>query len=71
MALSPTSTRIFDGSVRCSSEQFESDGRDVVLNPLGIVSVAFEQLGERIGSVKEEGDRVVAAIDLLLSQAWD
>ncbi|CAN5897035.1 CcdB family protein [soil metagenome] len=50
---------------------FEIEGTRVVLHPLQLVSVAVERLGDRIGSLKAEGDRVIAAIDLLISRAWD
>lgn len=49
---------------------FTVQGRRVVLNPLHTVSVALERLGERVGSIKEDGDRVIAAIDLLITRAW-
>jgi toxin CcdB len=41
-------------------------GQSVVLHPLEIVSAAKENLGELVGSLKEEGDKIVAAIDELL-----
>ncbi len=50
---------------------FEIDGTRVVLHPLQMVSVAVERLGDLIGSLNGEGDRVIAAIDLLISRAWD
>jgi len=50
---------------------FEVEGSQVVLNPLHMVSVAVERMGERVASLKEEGDRVIAAIDLLITRAWD
>jgi toxin CcdB len=49
---------------------FEVDGREVVLHPLEIVSVAKDRLGERVGSLEHEGDRIIAAIDLVISRAW-
>lgn len=30
-----------------------------------------DALGERVDSVKKHGDRVSAALDLLLARAWD
>jgi toxin CcdB len=50
---------------------FEVEGTRVVLNPLQMVSMAVDRLGERVGSLKSEGDRVVGAIDLLITRAWD
>jgi toxin CcdB len=49
---------------------FEIEGTRVVLNPLQIVSIAVERLGERVGSLRDDGDRVIAAIDLVISRAW-
>jgi toxin CcdB len=40
----------------------------VVLHPLEIVSVARENLGEKVGSLAEEGDEVIAALDELLTR---
>ena len=37
----------------------------VVLHPLEIVSVAKENLGELVGSLKEEGDKIIAALAAL------
>jgi toxin CcdB len=42
----------------------------VVLHPLEIVSVANEHLGERVGSLADEGDAIVAALDELLTRAF-
>ncbi|MDX2088378.1 MAG: CcdB family protein [Kofleriaceae bacterium] len=50
---------------------FEIENTRVVLNPLQMVSIAVERLGERVTSLKADGDRVIAAIDLLISRAWD
>jgi toxin CcdB len=41
----------------------------VVLHPLEIVSVPVDKLGSRIGSLAEEGERIVGALDELLSRA--
>jgi len=40
----------------------------VVLHPLEIVSVAKEDLGERVGSLADSGDLVIAALDELLTR---
>jgi toxin CcdB len=50
---------------------FDVGGIRVVLNPLHMVSIAVERMGERVGSLSEDGDRLIAAIDLLVSRAWD
>ena len=50
---------------------FDIEGTRVVLNPLQIVSVAVERLGDLVVSLKDDGDRVIASIDLLISRAWD
>ena len=42
----------------------------VVLHPLDIVSVAVETLGAPIGSLSEEADRIVGALDDLLARSW-
>jgi toxin CcdB len=43
---------------------------EVVLHPLEIVSVGLEQLGEKVGSLAGEGNRITDALDELLTQAW-
>jgi toxin CcdB len=49
---------------------FEIEGTKVVLNPLQVASLAVERMGERVGSLKNEADRVIASIDLLITRAW-
>jgi toxin CcdB len=49
---------------------FKVRGTAVVLHPLEIVSVPVEQLGEIVGSLSEESQRIVAALDELLTRAW-
>jgi toxin CcdB len=49
---------------------FTIEGIEVVLHPLEIVSVAIEQLGEKIGSLTEDGSRITDALDELLTQVW-
>jgi len=49
---------------------FKIKGIAVVLHPLEIVSVANEHLGERVGSLAEEGDAIVAALDELFARAF-
>ena len=46
---------------------FTVKGIKVVLHPLEIVSVATEQLGEKLKTLEQEGDRIIAALDELLT----
>ena len=45
-------------------------GINNLLHPLEIVSVATEQLGEKVTSLAPEGDRITGAMDELLTHAW-
>ena len=49
---------------------FKVKGIAVTLHPLEIVSVANEHLGECIGSLAEEGDAIVAALDEMFTRAF-
>ena len=49
---------------------FMIEGVEVVLHPLEIVSVATEQLGEKVGTLAQVGDRITGAMDELLTRAW-
>jgi toxin CcdB len=49
---------------------FKIKGIAVVLHPLEVVSVSNEHLGEPVGSLTEEGDAIVAALDELLTRAF-
>ncbi|HEY6896599.1 MAG TPA: CcdB family protein [Rhodocyclaceae bacterium] len=49
---------------------FKIEGVAVVLHPLEIVSVQTEVLGDRVASLESEGDRILAALDELLTRAW-
>lgn len=40
----------------------------VVLHPLEMVSVPLDRLGARVGSLAAEGDRIIGALDELLSR---
>lgn len=42
----------------------------VVLHPLDMVSVAFDQLGEVVGSLEQEGQTIADALDELLTRSW-
>ena len=47
---------------------FRIKGQQVVLHPLEIVSVASENLGELVETLQEEGDKIIAALDELLTR---
>lgn len=49
---------------------FRIAGMDVVLHPLDMVSVALDQLGERVSSLAERGQDITEALDELLSLSW-
>ena len=49
---------------------FTVKGMKVVLHPLEMVSVAADQLGEKVASLAKEGDRITNAMDELLTRAW-
>jgi toxin CcdB len=49
---------------------FEIEGVRVVLHPLDMVSVALDQLGEVVGSLKQEGPAIADALDELLTRSW-
>ena len=53
------------------SPTFEIEGKTVVLYPLHLVSIAVDRLGERVGTLRSEGDRIIGAIDMLITRAWD
>ena len=49
---------------------FKIRGTAVVLHPLEIVSVPVDQLGEVVGSLSDNSQLIVAALDELLTRAW-
>jgi len=49
---------------------FVVEGVEVVLHPLEVVSVAIDQLGEKVTTLAQEVDRITAAMDELLTRAW-
>lgn len=50
---------------------FEVEGVLVVLHPLDMVSVALDQLGERVSSLAaEHGQAIADALDELLTRSW-
>lgn len=49
---------------------FKIRGTAVVLHPLEIVSIPVDQLGEMVGSLSDDSQLIVAALDELLTRAW-
>ncbi len=49
---------------------FTVEGVELVLHPLDVVSVAMDQLGERVGSLAEQGQTIADALDELLTRSW-
>lgn len=49
---------------------FTVQGIKVVLHPLEMVSVALENLGEKVATLAQESDAIVAALDEMLTRAW-
>jgi toxin CcdB len=43
---------------------------NVVRHPLEIVSIPVDQLGEVVGSLSDDSELIVAALDELLTRAW-
>jgi toxin CcdB len=50
---------------------FKIRGTSVVLHPLEIVSIPVDQLGERVGSLSNDSQLIIAALDELLTRAWN
>jgi toxin CcdB len=49
---------------------FKIRGTSVVLHPLEIVSIPVDQLGPVVGSLSDDSQLIVAALDELLARAW-
>jgi toxin CcdB len=49
---------------------FKIRGTSVVLHPLEIVSIPVEQLGAKVGTLADDSQLIVAALDELLTRAW-
>jgi toxin CcdB len=49
---------------------FVIEGQEVVLDPLQITNVPRDALGPSVASLVGEEERVVGALDILLSRAW-
>jgi hypothetical protein len=41
-----------------------------VLHPLEMISVTNENLGEKVATLAQEGDRITGVMDELLTRAW-
>jgi len=50
---------------------FTVEGRQLVLHPLDMVSVARDQLGEQVSSLAEHGQAIADALDELLTRSWN
>lgn len=50
---------------------FVIENTPVVLHPLETVSVARDKLGKAVQSLADEGDRIIAALDELITRAHD
>jgi|SRR5271165_3202201 len=49
---------------------FKIRGTPVVLHPLEMVSIPIDKLGVLVGSLSDQSQLIVAALDELLTQAW-
>jgi toxin CcdB len=49
---------------------FKIRGTPVVLHPLEIVSIPVNQLGTLVGSLSDQSQLIVAALDELLTRVW-
>ncbi len=58
----PASTRL--------NPQFQIDGLDLVLNPLEVVSLSLDQLGEHVGNLADQGQAITDALDEVFSRSW-
>jgi toxin CcdB len=49
---------------------FRVNGIKVALDPLDMVAVPVERLGPAVGSLADQGQAIVSALDELFSRAW-
>jgi toxin CcdB len=49
---------------------FKIRGTSVVLHPLEIVSIPVDKLGVLVGSLSDQSQQIVAALDELFTRAW-
>ncbi|SOD97158.1 CcdB family protein [Caenispirillum bisanense] len=50
---------------------FEIEGVAVLLNPLDMTTVPVDRLGRSVGSLAHRADDIIAAIDWVISRAFD
>jgi toxin CcdB len=50
--------------------EFRIRGTAVLLHPLEVASVPVDRLGKVVGSLADDGQRVIDALDELLTRAW-
>lgn len=61
----------FEGApLRSLNPEFTIRNVRVLLHPLDLVSMPADALGERVASLADAGDTIVAAMDEVLSRAW-
>jgi hypothetical protein len=73
-----TQVEVFDGAVAIAEAGVEfafAQGEDVgavleVLHPLEIVSIPVDKLGALVGSLSDQSQQIVAALDELFTRAW-
>ena len=70
MIIRPSCLEEFDWPKVGEFEVAIGRGVQVVLHPLDMVSVAVDQLGERFGSLAEQGQTITDALDELLTRSW-
>lgn len=64
--------KAFEGPLlRSLNPEFTIRNVRVLLQPLDMVSVPAEALGEHVASLADSGDTIVAAVDEVLTRAWN
>ena len=68
----PLVRRAVAGMVRVSrvNPVFTVEGIELVLHPLELVSVSSDQLGEFVGSLKDDGQVITDALDEIFTRSW-
>jgi toxin CcdB len=64
------STAIGKVSYAAFNPTFKIRGTSVVLHPFEIVSIPIDTLGALVGSLSDQSQLIVAALDELLTRAW-
>lgn len=70
---SPMSIPNCNGTVQCPQnigKQSDAIPFVVLAHPLEMVSVALENIGEKVVALVEVGHAIVAALDVMLTRAW-